>query len=126
MFRLRQILEGSFVLPYKETIKVIGTGLVYTVVSFSQASTGQVAASAAQATPQQPSAASPVVPALPPQGAFGISPEKYNEMVQAIVSMGYPKSEVESALRASYFNPERAVEYLISVKIRGRFCFIRR
>jgi len=82
----------------------------------------------AQPTPVSASVATPVpsvsTPASQPVATGPVSYENaastlvtgsaYESMVQSIVDMGFEKSTVQRALRASYNNPDRAVEYLMN------------
>lgn len=52
--------------------------------------------------------------------------DKFNQTVEEICKMGFPKEEVVKALKAAFNNPDRAIEYLINVPIpfmhSGRIC----
>jgi len=54
----------------------------------------------------------PSVAAAPANEAVPEDPENFNETVSNIVALGYPRSQVEAALRTSGFNPDLAVSYL--------------
>ena len=47
-------------------------------------------------------------------GDSGQSVEEPTSIVGKIQAMGYPRLKVQAALRASFNNPERAVEYLLN------------
>ncbi|XP_055345911.1 UV excision repair protein RAD23 homolog B-like [Paramacrobiotus metropolitanus] len=66
-----------------------------------------------ESRPHAPSPASQQ-PRPRPEAAFGLSPEQYEALVNQVLQMGYPRAEVERALRAAFYNPERAIEYLLT------------
>lgn len=41
--------------------------------------------------------------------------DKFNQTVEEICKMGFPKEDVVKALKAAFNNPDRAIEYLINV-----------
>lgn len=98
---------------------------------------------AAPSTPAPATAQTPVVPAAPapasstaptnvpatpsPAGAGTTSDRSFNDpsqlamggeraaAIENMESMGFPRDQIDRAMRAAFFNPDRAVEYLLNV-----------
>lgn len=106
--------------------------------SSSTAAAPSTPAAAAPAPPTpQPAPATPAAPAPAPAAAapaattpapaapaaqFGdmssfLTGDALQSSIQNMVEMGFPRDQVLRAMRASYNNPDRAVEYLMTVRL---------
>ncbi|KAF9501998.1 UV excision repair protein Rad23 [Pleurotus eryngii] len=77
------------------------------------------AADATTNTPSVPAAPAPAQSALPPTsapalGSSFLSGDALQTTITNMVEMGFPREQVLRALRASFNNPDRAVEYLFN------------
>lgn len=74
-------------------------------------------AAAAAPAPVSPAPAAPAsTRAFGDMGVF-LSGDALQQTINNMTEMGFPREEVLRALRASYNNPDRAVEYLMTVSI---------
>ncbi|CRG88581.1 UV excision repair protein rhp23 [Talaromyces islandicus] len=79
------------------------------------------APSAAPAAPQVPTTPSPAAPATsaaePPSfndpSALAMGPQGEAAVAQ-MEAMGFPRADIDRAMRAAFFNPDRAIEYLLN------------
>ncbi len=81
-------------------------------------------APASSSTPNPPTTPTPNAPSL---GASNADDGNFNDpsaltlgaqrvaAVSNMESMGFPRADIDRAMRAAFFNPDRAVEYLLNV-----------
>lgn len=94
--------------PSTETAAAAGTNTTTTTTTTSSSQSS--AASNTQSTPATQAASGGSVGSAESLLVMG---EEFNRMVENIMEMGYERSQVERALRASFNNPYTAVQYLV-------------
>ena len=75
-------------------------------------STTSTGASASSTTPVAAVSSAPTVTTTNTPTSMG---EDYEKAVTEMLSMGYLRPQIDAAMRAAFNNPDRAVEYLLSV-----------
>lgn len=48
------------------------------------------------------------------------------EVIANMEAMGFERSQIDAALRAAFYNPDRAVEYLLNVRLPRPYILISR
>lgn len=82
------------------------------------AATSIITSTPAGTVAETPSPALPVVAAAPDSEVSSfLAGSALQVSIDEMISMGFPREDVMIALRASYNNPHRAVEYLMNVRI---------
>ena len=59
--------------------------------------------------------AAPATGPAPRPGESLVVGEAYEKAVSGLMEMGFPRDQVEKAMKAAYNNPERAADYLLTV-----------
>jgi UV excision repair protein RAD23 len=75
-------------------------------------------AETATPAPITPAASTPAVSSAPVSDPSLVVGDEYERSVAEMMNMGYPRSQIVAAMRAAFNNPDRAVEYLLSVLIK--------
>ncbi|KAM0279903.1 hypothetical protein ACHAQH_004344 [Verticillium albo-atrum] len=143
----QKLIYSGKILKDEETVesyKIEEKGFVVCMIQKPKAKPAAPAASssAVPATPAQPVAATPAVPAAPQASSQAAVPStptpaaragaggdsapadpsmamgaQRAEVVANMEAMGFERSQIDAAMRAAFYNPDRAVEYLLTASM---------
>ncbi|KAH6687412.1 nucleotide excision repair protein RAD23 [Plectosphaerella plurivora] len=136
----QKLIYSGKILKDEETVesyKIEEKGFVVCMVNKPKPKPAAAAPSAVPATPAQAPAATPAPPAAPqasgsaavpstptPAARSGGEPApndpgmamgaQRQEVIANMEAMGFPRDQIDAAMRAAFYNPDRAVEYLLT------------